>query len=201
LPVKQAKLGARRRLRELGFRRAGGLARTTRGSASLLGAGGSFRRAQLATGVSGARCSPAAAMATAAGLGCSREERQLGFYRQCALARGITTITHVKGWHGKAMVRRDSQWQCRGGAAHVRRRRRWLAAQVGSARPVSVRSVARADWVRERRCKGWGTNGRWVASASGPRGSHGARAVWRADVAWQSSGAPRVPTLIQLSTA
>jgi hypothetical protein len=72
-------------------------------------------------------------MATAAGLGCSREERRLGFYRQCALARGITTITHVKGWHDV-------------------------------------------------------------------RAQGGVRAVWRADVALQSSRAPRVPTLIQLST-
>jgi hypothetical protein len=139
-------------------------------------------------------------MATAAGLGCSREEKRLGFYRHCALARGIMTITHVKGWHGKAMARHDSQWQCRGGAAHVRRRRRWLVAQVSSSRPVIVRRVATADWVHERRCKGWGTNDRWVALASGPRGSHGARAVWRANVARQSSGALRVPTLIQLST-
>jgi hypothetical protein len=58
-------------------------------------------------------------MATAAGLGCSREERRLGFYRQCALARGIMTITHVKGWHGKAMARHD---MTASGSAGVARR-------------------------------------------------------------------------------
>jgi hypothetical protein len=80
-------------------------------------------------------------MVTAAGLGCSRKKRRLGFYRQCALARGITTITHIKGWHSKAVARCDSQLQCRGGATHVRRHRRWLEAQVGSTRPVGVRRV------------------------------------------------------------
>jgi hypothetical protein len=38
------------------IRRAGGTARTTRGCASSLGAGGSFRRARTTTGMSGARC-------------------------------------------------------------------------------------------------------------------------------------------------
>jgi hypothetical protein len=57
------------------LRRAGGEARTTRERASSLGAGGSFRRAQLATGASGARCSPSAAMATAAGLVLTRVKK------------------------------------------------------------------------------------------------------------------------------
>jgi hypothetical protein len=64
------------------LRRAVGKAKITSGRASSLCAGGSFRRAQLSTGASGARCSPAAAMAIAAGLGCSREERRLGLNRQ-----------------------------------------------------------------------------------------------------------------------
>jgi hypothetical protein len=82
------------------LRRAGGKARTTSGPASSLGAGGSFRRAQLTTGVSGARCSPAAAMTTAAGLGCWREERRLGLNRQCALARGSRAAPQDGPQHG-----------------------------------------------------------------------------------------------------
>jgi hypothetical protein len=57
------------------LRRAGGKARTTRGRASSLGAGGSFRHAHLATGASGARCSPATTMATAAGLVLTRVKK------------------------------------------------------------------------------------------------------------------------------
>jgi hypothetical protein len=83
------------------LRRAGGKARTTSGCASSLGAGGSFRCAQLATGASGVRCSPAAAMATAAGLGCSREERRLGLNKQCALARGSRVAPHGGPRHGQ----------------------------------------------------------------------------------------------------
>jgi hypothetical protein len=66
-----------------------------------MGAGGSFRCAQLATGASGARCSLAAAMATAAGLGCSREERRLGLNRQCALERGSRAPPRGGPRHGQ----------------------------------------------------------------------------------------------------
>jgi hypothetical protein len=83
------------------LRRAGRMARTTRGCASSLGAERNFSRAQLAISASGARCSPAAAMATAAGLGCSREERRLGLYRQCALARGSRASPHGGLRHGQ----------------------------------------------------------------------------------------------------
>jgi hypothetical protein len=85
-----------------------------------------------------------------------------------------------------------SGWEARVGAVG-----QWRAAAGARrfAQPVGMRRVATGHWARGCRCKGWGTDGRRGASASGPRGSHGAaRVVWRADVARQSSGVPRVKT-------
>jgi hypothetical protein len=56
---------ARRRLLEPVLRRAGGTARATRRCASSMGVGRSARRAQMATDMSGARCSSATAMVVA----------------------------------------------------------------------------------------------------------------------------------------
>jgi hypothetical protein len=88
----------------------------------LTGAGGSFRRAQLATGASRARCSPAVAMATAAGLGCSRKERRLGFYiwvrgggvdslRTKVSSRGRVVVWSRYGRMGGDVWRSSDQWR------------------------------------------------------------------------------------------
>jgi hypothetical protein len=50
------------------------MAKATRRHAGSMGVGRSSKRAQMATGMSGARCSSAAAMVAAAGLGVSREQ-------------------------------------------------------------------------------------------------------------------------------
>jgi hypothetical protein len=81
---------------------------TTRGCASLPGARGSFRCAQLATGVSGARCSPAAAMATAAGSGARARKdgwafisgREAVVWHSCAPRRRVGSTGAV--WGGDA---------------------------------------------------------------------------------------------------
>jgi hypothetical protein len=70
----QVESGTRRRPLEPVLRQAGGMAKATRQRAGSLGVGRSSRNAQMATGTSGARCSSAAAMVAAAGLGVSREQ-------------------------------------------------------------------------------------------------------------------------------
>jgi hypothetical protein len=95
-------MAIRRRLRELGLRRADVLAWPTRGRASSLGAGERARCTQTATDTSEANCSSAATMVATAGLGVSREKgRRGGFYSRARVVRRCLrdrlTPRHVMG--------------------------------------------------------------------------------------------------------
>jgi hypothetical protein len=72
---KSSVVAARRRLRELGLRRAGSSVGPTRRCVSSVCARRRFRRAQIAMGVGGAMSSPGAANGGRVTPRCSREER------------------------------------------------------------------------------------------------------------------------------
>jgi hypothetical protein len=108
--------------------------RVPRGCAGSLGVGRSARRAQMATGTSGARCSSAAVMVAAAGLGDSREKGQRGgFYSRAQVVRWCATDRLIP-WHG--MGRGMAQTGPRRAAAL------WPMASSGRrTRPVGERHV------------------------------------------------------------
>jgi hypothetical protein len=113
------------------LRRAGGTAKATRWRAGSLGVGKSFRCAQMATGTSGARCSSAAAMVAAAGLGVSREQgRRGGFYSRAQVEVVRDGPVNSTAWHG-ARHGANRTMTCGGAVTNGERR----------ARPVGERHV------------------------------------------------------------
>jgi hypothetical protein len=125
---------AQRRPRELVLRRAGGSAKETCARVGSRCVGKSSRRAQMATGTSGARCSSAAAMVALAGLGVSRENGQRGgFYSRAQVVRRCA-MDRLTPRHG--MGRGMAQTESRRTAAP------WPMASSGRrARPVGERHV------------------------------------------------------------
>jgi hypothetical protein len=96
-----------------------------------------------------------ASMADGGGSG-SRAGRLAGFYRQACLGEGGSRASpHGGPRHGQGGGEARRPIAAQGGAVRVRRRHRWLAAQVGSVRLVSVRRVEREDWVRTSVQKPW----------------------------------------------
>jgi hypothetical protein len=160
---------ARRRLRELGFRWAGGLARTTRERASLLGAGGSIRHAQLATGTSGARCSSAADNG-------DRDGAQ-------ALARGRTVPAFY--------IRARGGWVF---LAHQDRGVRvWAVARLSTARYGQRRATA-SEPMAARRCRCPTRSAPMGPIARGPTGTGRSRRVGQREPRWRVGAHARCRT-------
>jgi hypothetical protein len=167
---------ARRRPRELGLRRADGSTWPTRWRAGSLGVGRSSRRAQMAMGTSGARCSSAAAMVAAAGLCVTREKgRSGGFYSRAqveAVRDGLVTPRHGMGavWSGYG-----GAWAATCGgrrASGVRRHRR--SAREGTARGSQGEGrKGRFGTKGSHRAR---TDGHWPVSTCEPRETTAARA-------------------------
>jgi hypothetical protein len=103
------------------------MAKATRWRACSLGVGRSFKRAQMATGTSGARYSSAAAMVAATGLGVSCEQgRRGGFYSRSQVGGEFPCKPRqsraVGSQHGRSTA--EERRRARG-AGQVRRHDRW----------------------------------------------------------------------------